>query len=85
VDAGPGMVPDVYVNSKATTWSNLASDLKDQLKLRPEWVVYVEANRNVAWAYAVNVVDVAKGLHARVVLMTSQPATHVQKPSSANK
>lgn len=74
LDAGPGATPAVYVNSKATTWTRLSSDLKDELKLCPKWVVYVEADPSVAWADAVNVTDVAKGLHARVVLLTSKPS-----------
>jgi hypothetical protein len=42
VDTGGSAAPAIYVNSKTTTWDNLAFDLRDQLKLRPEWVVYVE-------------------------------------------
>jgi biopolymer transport protein ExbD len=79
VDAGGSAAPAIYVNSKATTWNNLASDLRDQLKLRPEWVVYVNADPNTAWAYVANVVDVAKGLHARVVLVTSSPTLNTHK------
>jgi biopolymer transport protein ExbD len=74
VDAGPRVEPRVYVNSKATSWDNLGSALKDELKVRPEWVVYVEADENVPWADAVNVIDVAKGVHAKAVLLTSKPS-----------
>jgi biopolymer transport protein ExbD len=79
VDTGGRAPPAIYVNSKSTTWNNLASDLRDQLKLRPEWVVYVNADPNLAWAYVANVVDVAKGLHARVVLVTSSPTLNTHK------
>ena len=37
--------------------------------IRSKWVVYVEAEPNVAWAYAATVVDTAKGIHAKVVLL----------------
>ena len=47
---------------------------KDELKVRPDWVVYVEADENVPWADAVSVIDIAKGLHAKAVLLTSTPS-----------
>ncbi len=67
-DAGSARVPAVYVNSAATSWDGLESALKDQLKLRAKWVVYVETEPNVNWAHVANAVDAAKGLHATVVL-----------------
>ncbi len=74
IDAGPGVAPNVYVNSKPTSWDKLSGALKDELKLRPRWVVYVEANNYVPWADAVYAMDIAKGLHAKVVLLTSKPS-----------
>jgi biopolymer transport protein ExbD len=68
-DAGLAVTPPVYVNATATSWGELESALRDQLKLRPKWVVHVEAEPNVSWAYAATVVDIAKGLHASVVLV----------------
>ena len=85
LDAGPKRVPGVYVNSKATSWNNLAGELKYQLKLRPEWVVYVQGDPNVAWANVVNVMDVTKGLHAKVVLLTSQPSMKARKARNLKK
>ena len=73
VDAGVGMTPDVYVNSNPSSWNTLASDLKNELKLRPKWTVYVQADPVLPWANIVNAIDVAKGLHADVVLLTIQP------------
>ena len=80
VDAGPGVEPNVFVNSKATSWNRLGNSLKDELKIRPEWVVYVEADENVPWSDAVNVIDVAKGLHAKAVLLTSKPSPATGHP-----
>jgi biopolymer transport protein ExbD len=65
-------MPRVYVHSKATSWKDLNGELRSQLKLRPEWAVYVEADPNVAWANVVSAIDVAKGLHAQVVLLPSR-------------
>ena len=74
LDAGLGVTPELYVNSKPTSWNRLALDLKNELKLRPNWVVYVQADPVLPWADIVNAMDVAKGLHANVVLLTIQPS-----------
>ena len=85
LDAGMGVPPSVYVNSKATSWNKLGNDLKDELKLRPKWVVYVEADPNLPWSDVMNVVDVAKGLHARVVLLTLKPKLETSRARAATK
>ena len=64
---------DVYVNSKQIPWSELCSTLQTQLKLRPRWIVYVEGEDGVLWAHVANAIDVAQGLHADVLLLTSAP------------
>jgi len=74
-EAGAGTSPRVYVNSTPTSWDELGRALRDKLKLRPMWVVYVEAEPTVAWSYAATVVDTAKGLHAKVVLLTMRDLT----------
>ena len=80
VDAGRGVAPNLYVNSKPTSWGDLGNALKNELKIRSEWVVYVESDDNIPWADAVTVVDIAKGLHAKVVLMTSKPDPRLPRP-----
>ncbi|MBI3476841.1 MAG: hypothetical protein HY010_14000 [Acidobacteria bacterium] len=74
VDAGPRVEPNLLVNSNAVTWDRLESVLKNELKVRSTWVVQVESDPNVPWASAVNVMDTAKGLHAKVFLLTSPPS-----------
>ena len=66
---GSTTTPRIYVNSTATSWDGLESALKNQLKLRPKWKVYVEAEPNVPWAYVATVVDTAKGIPASVILL----------------
>ena len=85
VDAGPGVEPDVYVNSHVTSWDKLGDALKDELKIRPERMVYVEGDENVPWSDAVNAVDIAKRLHADVVLLTSKPSTGLRSARKAAK
>jgi biopolymer transport protein ExbD len=75
LDAGLGVTPELYVNSKPTPWNRFADDLKNELKLRPKWVVYVQADPILPWADIANAIDVAKGLHADVVLLTLKPTT----------
>jgi biopolymer transport protein ExbD len=67
------VTPELYVNSKPTSWNKFGDDLKNELKLRPKWVVYVQADPNLPWADITSAIDVAKGLHADVVLLTIQP------------
>jgi biopolymer transport protein ExbD len=73
LDAGLGVTPELYINSNPTSWNRFADDLKNELKLRPTWVVYVQADPILPWADIVNAIDVAKGLHANVVLLTLEP------------
>jgi len=70
--AGYPREPKVYVNEKQVTWEGLAGALKDELKLRRDWVVYVEADDSVSWANAVSAMDIAEGLHAKVFLLTAK-------------
>ena len=62
-------LPVLYVNSKETSWDELGNTLRGQLEVRPHWVVYVEGANDVDWAYVADVIDVALGLHAEVVLL----------------
>lgn len=73
LDARLGVTPELYINSKPTSWNKFADDLKNELKLRPKWVVYVQADPILPWADIASAIDVAKGLHADVVLLTIQP------------
>ena len=61
----------VYVNSKETPWKELGNTLRGQLKVRPHWIVYIGGGNDVPWADVTNAIDVARGLHAEVVLLTT--------------
>ncbi len=74
-----GAMPDLYVQSKLISWSTLQSELKDNLRLRPDWVVYVEGDAELQWADIARAVDIIRGLPAEVVLLTpdsTPPVTH---------
>jgi hypothetical protein len=68
-----GSPPRLYLNSRTIAWETLGPSLKAQLKSRPDWVVYVEADRNVDWGDAVNAMDIIRGVGANVVLLTTEP------------
>jgi hypothetical protein len=65
-----------YVNSKETPWNELGNALRSQLKIRPHWIVYVAGEDKVAWGDIANTIDVARGLDAEVVLLTTTPEIH---------
>ena len=73
IGASVNSVAAVYVNSKETSWAELRSTIRSQLEARPRWMVYVEANSNASWYDTVYAIDVARRLHAEVVLLTATP------------
>lgn len=70
--AGQALPPKVYLNSRRLSWEELDSSLKAELSKRSVWAVYVEADSNVSWQDALRAIDAARGLQARVVLLTSK-------------
>jgi hypothetical protein len=61
------------VNGQPVAHENLEAVLRQELKLRPpDWPVYVEGERDLDWGSVGRVIDVAQGLHARVVLLTAR-------------
>jgi biopolymer transport protein ExbD len=74
-DAGPALPPRLYLGSVLVSWEELKGALKVEIKRRPEWVVYVDADPNVSWGDVVNVIDAIRGLNASPVLLTTGPPT----------
>ena len=88
VDTSRNGSPAVYVNSKKTTWGELDNTVRSKLKVRAQWIAYVEAENNVRWADVANVIDVISGLHADVVLLTIRPhidSIHMHRTGKAMK
>ena len=73
--AGRDSAPRLSLNSKAIAWEALNPALKAELKSRANWVVYVEAGRDVNWGDAVNAMDIIRASGAKVVLLTTEPAS----------
>jgi hypothetical protein len=89
VVGGNASFPVLYVNSKETEWGDLDSTLRSRLKARPpRWTVYVEGGNDVPWMLVTYVIDVARGLRAEVVLLTSPPridSSHSRKARTKKK
>jgi biopolymer transport protein ExbD len=68
----PRLLPKVYVNSTAVGWDELRQALKEQLKIRREWGIYIDADSASSWQSAMSAVNVAGELNAKVVLLTPQ-------------
>ena len=79
-----GSPPHVYLNSKPVAREDLAPLLKSELKSRAEWFVYIEADPDVEWGDAVNVMDIVRGTGAQVVLQTIQPALPPASPRAVH-
>jgi biopolymer transport protein ExbD len=69
-DARPGQRPNLYVNSRQVSWEDLDRTLKEELGRRRDWVVYVGGDDEVGWQNVADVIDVARGRQAKVVLIT---------------
>jgi len=71
-DAGPYQIPKLFVNSKEVSWEDLEKPLKQELGPRRDWVVYVGGDDATSFRSVANVIDAARGMHAKVVLFTEK-------------
>lgn len=86
--ASPNDPASVFVNSRGTPWSELHHTLRNQLKVRPGAIVYVQAGNEAPWADVTYAIDVARGLQAKVVLLTATPnigSSHLPKQKRRRK
>jgi biopolymer transport protein ExbD len=65
-----GVPRKLYLNSRLVSLSGLDAELKNELKLRPNWVVYFDADPDLSWGDAAEVIDIIRGAGAEVVLLT---------------
>lgn len=72
--------PSLYVNSQPVSWGDLSTVLRKELSRRPPtWPVYFEGDPDMPWEYAMEAIDVVRGLHAEIVLFTSKTAPRLVK------
>ena len=79
------LYPNLFVNSKPVQWSGLQDALKNELKVRPTWVIYIDGDPNLPFAHVADAVEVAKELNAKVVLLTPTTMRLVDPLSSRRK
>jgi biopolymer transport protein ExbD len=80
--------PEIYLNSKKTTWDNLDSSVCNDVKIQPQPTVYVESDDNVRWADVAMAIDSARAHCDDVVLLTSAPEVgsgHARRSSGPKK
>ncbi len=75
VSASANGSPVIRVNSRETTLDNLDEAMGQKPKAPSQWTAYVEAESSLPWGDVVSVIDVVKGLHGNVVLLTTTPDT----------
>lgn len=73
-DAGTGALPRLHMNSKPVPWDELGDILTNEIKVGPDWIVYVQADENVLRSDVINAMDIIRGSHARIVLLTTKIA-----------
>lgn len=59
-----------YLNGKPTSATALPNELKAELSRRAQWVVYVEADPDVPYAWPIAAMEIVLAAHARVILLT---------------
>jgi biopolymer transport protein ExbD len=87
-DIGADEEPDIYLNSKKTTWDDLDSSLRNNLKIQPQLRVYVEAEDDVRWAYVAMVIDSVKAHSGDAILLTIAPGVssgHARRSGRSKK
>ena len=75
------LYPNLFVNSKPVRWSGLQDALKNELKVRPNWVIYIDGDPNLPFAHVAEVVNAAKELHAKAVLLTPESSGLLKRDS----
>lgn len=80
--------PEIYLNSKKTTWDSLDDSVCNSLKIQPQSAVYVESDDGVRWDYLARVIDTVRAHSDDVVLLTIAPevdSRHALRSNNSKK
>jgi len=69
---GKGTQPEISLNDKQVSREQLDTALKQELKTRADWIVYIDANPDLPFADIASIVDSVHRMHAQAVLITSR-------------
>jgi len=61
---------ELYLNSKAVTAEELSRALEDEFGRRADWSVYVEGDSDVTYLAVVQAMDLVRGAHGKVIMLT---------------
>jgi hypothetical protein len=87
-DMGADQEPEIYLNSKKTTWDNLGISVCTNPEAQSQSKAYVESDKNVRWADVVTAIDSVKPHCDYVVLLTTAPevgSSHGHRTSRSTK
>jgi biopolymer transport protein ExbD len=74
IEAGVfGSAPRLYLNGASVTWTDLQRAMQKGIGRRSDCTVFVSANDDAAWDEAAQVMDAARDLGCKVVLLTTEP------------
>lgn len=85
---GADQEPEIYLNSKKTTWDNLGISVCTNPEAQSQSKAYVESDKNVRWADVVTAIDSVKPHCDYVVLLTTAPevgSSHGHRTSRSTK
>ena len=63
---------ETYLNGVAVDRVELVDQLRERLKRRSDWVVYVQGDDALAFKDVAEVMDLISGLHAKIVMLTTK-------------
>jgi hypothetical protein len=91
-NAGTGLRPRLYLNSRPVAWDALGPVLRSELKSRAEWSVYFETDQNVDrnhdvdWGDVAQAMDIARGVGAKLAFIPKRPTfTPAKKQAQPQK
>jgi len=65
-----------YLSGNLTSASVLPNELRAELSRRAQWMVYVEADPDVPYAWPIAAMEIVRAAHARVILLTPESSTN---------
>lgn len=63
---------ELYLNSKRVTAAELQAALANEFARRADWSVYVEGDPDAAYLAVIQAMDLVRGAHGRVILLTPE-------------
>jgi hypothetical protein len=72
-EMGADQEPEIYLNSKKTSWDNLSISVCANPQAQSQSTAYVESDKNVRWADVVTAIDSVRAHCDYIILLTTAP------------